>query len=69
MTRAILAVLLFASLAYAALEDRPCVTDSECFVQCERDLGRPCTDADVFGEPYTVGDECPPNDCNEGEKS
>lgn len=36
---------------------RPCVTDSECFIQCERELGRPCTDQDVFG------DECPPSDC------
>jgi hypothetical protein len=54
---------LFLALALATsaylIEERPCVTDSECFIQCERELGRPCTDADVFG------DECPPNDCED----
>jgi hypothetical protein len=58
----ILAYLTAACLCFAAgfIEpERPCVTDSECFIQCERELGRPCTDADVFG------DECPPNDCEE----
>jgi len=62
--RLLLAYLLLCCAAVAALEpERPCVTDSECFIQCERDLGRPCTEADVFGEPYTSGDECPPSDC------
>jgi hypothetical protein len=54
-----LALALAASAYLGAFEERPCVTDSECFIQCERELGRPCTDADVFG------DECPPNDCEE----
>jgi hypothetical protein len=58
----ILAYLAAAALCLGAgylKAERPCVTDSECFIQCERELGRPCTDADVFG------DECPPTDCTE----
>lgn len=29
--------------------DPECATDTCVFAQCERDLQRPCTDADVFG--------------------
>lgn len=38
-------------------EERPCVTDSECFVQCSRDKGRACSEEEVFGAPYTLGGE------------
>jgi hypothetical protein len=42
--------------AIALMEPEGCVTDSECFIQCEKELGRKCTDEDVFGPVYPEED-------------
>lgn len=44
----LLAAVLLAFSVHG-MKDDPCITDSQCFAQCEKDLGRPCTDEDVFG--------------------
>jgi hypothetical protein len=63
----IVVVWLFAMYAVAGLtschEEEPCVTDSQCFIQCEKEKGRPCTDEDVFGPAEDGG-----NDPDDGEE-
>jgi hypothetical protein len=52
----IVAVAALSFWAYQAFgEDEGCVTDSQCFIQCEKELGRKCTDEDVFGPTYEDG--------------
>lgn len=56
----LLGMVVGAVFADATYPDRHapkgCTTDSECFVQCQRDKGRPCTEDEVFGPPYTMGE-------------
>jgi hypothetical protein len=53
---AIISVAALSIWAYQAFGvDEGCVTDSQCFIQCEKELGRPCTDEDVFGPAYEDG--------------
>lgn len=74
-----IAAVIFAALAgaiYADLtnpygspmrdwfEDEPCVTDSQCFKQCMKEKGRPCTEEEVFG-PANEDDSCRPDDTQE----
>jgi hypothetical protein len=66
----IVVAFLFAMYAAAGLtgchEERGCVTDTECFIQCEKEKGRPCTDEDVFGpeceDCEKEEDDCVSND-------
>jgi hypothetical protein len=50
--------LILLLLGWLSLPAAGCVTDSECFIQCERELGRPCTDVEVFGAVCPDGDNC-----------
>jgi hypothetical protein len=65
--RVILAVYVLAlfSMVLFANQPEPCVTDTECFIQCEKEKGRPCTDEDVFGpecEDCEKEEDCEHND-------
>jgi hypothetical protein len=44
--------LILLLLGWLSLPSEACVTDSQCFIQCEKEKGRPCTDEDVFGPVY-----------------
>jgi len=47
---AVVALLLWITTMIERVpEELGCVSDTECFIQCERELKRPCTDEDVFG--------------------
>jgi hypothetical protein len=52
---AIAALSFWAYQVDGMIQEKPCVTDSECFIQCEKELGRKCTDEDVFGPTYEDG--------------
>lgn len=51
--RALIAIVLAILAAEMLLADpgipETCVTDSQCFIACEKELGRPCTEEEVFG--------------------
>jgi hypothetical protein len=44
------------------LVDDDCYTDACVFRMCERELGRPCTDEDVFGKPQGSDEFCRPDE-------
>ena len=57
-------LFIFAAIATSVQEPQGCVTDSQCFIQCEKEKGRPCTDEDVFGPSEEDGG----NDPDDGEE-
>lgn len=48
-----------APIAHDLYKPAECVTDACVFEQCAKDLGRPCTDEDVFGPVAPCDDDLP----------